>query len=490
MPMKWVEAIERVLKENGIPMNYEVIAREIIRKGYMNAPHKTDPKHIVSPVLNNEENRARFMSLDEGIYMLVGTPRKSSALYIQGNPKYKNVSDFIKFPDNLSQSDKELLDKDRLLDMIVNFCLPLVTDEVCFADVLDKLERIEFSDKDEYRTKFVDAAILRKKLDELRRLEAEIKRLKEEENDPGNQGSYGDLLERIRSLAQKIEGYLNTSVDKVKVKVPLLGEFVESKPKPKVVIYYKYILDNYGAKWKEVMAGVFVHEMFHAWNYFNAVRMNSSVLAIEEPMVEFESLYFLKELEAFTHSQSHTLHGEVKSVYEDREKRVRNKQNLIGDVAAYGFGYYLFNDLKDYDYESRHWIEAYSKKSDSINIKDLSVDNAIDALIPVYPFGSEKDVMKWFRNIIFYGYTSPVTAGKFTATKAGLPVSLNDLVLACIEKIGRKYFEAKELYAFAPIFEVCVAVPGNLEDALKQQLEELVKEDILEALSHDCYVVK
>ena len=115
--------------------------------------------------------------------------------------------------------------------------------------------------------------------------------------------------------------------------------------------------------------------------------MNSSVLAIEEPMVEFESLYFLKELEAFTHSQSHTLHGEVKSVYEDREKRVRNKQNLIGDVAAYGFGYYLFNDLKDYDYESRHWIEAYSKKSDSINIKDLSVDNAIDGLIPVNPLG-------------------------------------------------------------------------------------------------------
>lgn len=34
------------------------------------------------------------------------------------------------------------------------------------------------------------------------------------------------------------------------------------------------------------------------------------------------------------------------------------------------------------------------------------------------------------------------------------------------------------------------SMPGNLEDALKQQLDELVKEDVLEALSHDCYVVK
>ena len=213
-------------------------------------------------------------------------------------------------------------------------------------------------------------------------------------------------------------------------------------------------------------------------------------MVIDEPMVEFETLYFLKELKVFTDLQSHPLKDNVSSVSLVTGRLVQNKQKSIGDVAAYGFGYYLFNDMKDYDYESRYWIETYSEKSDSINIKDLSVDSAIDALIPIYPFNSEKKVMNWFREIIFDGYTTSVTAGKSAAAKTGLDVSLRDLVLACIKTIGRKGFEAKDLYAFAPIFEMCVAVPGNLEDALKQQLDELVKEGVLETLSHDCYCVK
>ena len=470
--MKWVEAIERVLKENGIPMNYKVIAREIFRKGYK---EKYAP-FTVNPLLNKDENRARFMSLDEGNYMLVDTLQRSSALYIQGNPKYKNVSDFIKFPDNLSQSDKELLDKDRLLDMIVNFCLPLVTDEVCFADIIDKLEGIEFSNKKKSRPKSVDDALLKEKLEELN---AKIEKL-QKSNSPENQD-----LATLMEHAEKIKSLLNNPG-----KVVVLGEFVESKSKPKVVIYYKNIQDNYGEKWEDVMAGVFIHEMFHAWNYFRAGKMSRSVMAIDEPMVEFETLYFLKELKVFTDLQSHPLKDNVSSVSDKMKDMVQKKQQSTGDVAAYGFGYYLFNDMKDYDYESRHWIETYSEKSDSINIKDLYVDNAIDTLLPIYPFNSEKKVMNWFREIIFDGYTTSVTAGKSAAAKTGLDVSLRDLVLACIKTIGRKGFEAKELYAFALIFEVCVAVPGNMEDALKQQLDELVKEGVLEALSHDCYCVK
>ena len=285
--------------------------------------------------------------------------------------------------------------------------------------------------------------------------------------------------------AEKIKSLLNNPG-----KVVVLGEFIESKSKPKVVIYYKNIQDLYDIGWKDVMAGVFIHEMFHAWNYFRAGKMSRSVMVIDEPMVDFETLYFLKELKVFTDSQSHPLKDNVSIVSKKMKDMVQDKQKSTGDVAAYGFGYYLFNDMKDYDYESRHWIETYSEKSDSINIKDLYVDSAIDALIPIYPFNSEMEVMKCFREIIFDGYTTSVTAGKSAAAKTGLDVSLRDLVLACIKTIGRKGFEAKELYAFAPIFEVSVAVPGNMEDALKQQLDELVKEGVLETLSHDCYCVK
>jgi hypothetical protein len=77
-----------------------------------------------------------------------------------------------------------------------------------------------------------------------------------------------------------------------------------------------------------------------------------------------------------------------------------------------------------------------------------------------------------------------------TATKTDSHISLRDLVLACIKTIGRKYFEAKELYAFAPIFNVCMSHSTNLEEALKQELDELVREKILDTLSDDYYCVK
>jgi hypothetical protein len=98
--------------------------------------------------------------------------------------------------------------------------------------------------------------------------------------------------------------------------------------------------------------------------------------------------------------------------------------------------------------------------------------------------------MKWFEKIIFSGRATLSTTGVSTATKVGLDVSLRDLVLACIKTIGRKCFDAQELYAFAPIFEVCVPECHNLENALKQQLDELVKEGHLDALRGDCYSMK
>lgn len=45
-----------------------------------------------------------------------------------------------------------------------------------------------------------------------------------------------------------------------------------------------------------------------------------------------------------------------------------------------------------------------------------------------------------------------------SVTKVDLKVSLRDLVLACIETIGRKCFDVRELYAFMPIFNVCASV--------------------------------
>ena len=77
-----------------------------------------------------------------------------------------------------------------------------------------------------------------------------------------------------------------------------------------------------------------------------------------------------------------------------------------------------------------------------------------------------------------------------SVTEVGYNAPLRELVLACIETIGRKCFSAQEFYAFTPIFNVCVPQCKNLEKALKQQLDELVKEELLDVLPHDCYSMK
>ena len=461
MAMKWIDSIEKVLKDYGSPMHSEVIAEEIIKKGYYLPCGNSDAISRVNPILRKND---KFMDLGNSKYMLLDTPLGSSIL----NPYARYLSEFVKFPNDISTSEKEilekeLLDKDQILNLIVNFRLRLVKDEVCFADLLDKLE-VEFSNEEEMRDQYVDAALLRRKLEKLK---ADVEQ--NEGNGPGNQYLNG-IEEALKSASE----------GEVKVSVRLLGEFIIGKPKPKVVIYYKNIQRACGDDWTDVLAGVFVHEMFHSWNYFNAGGKRS-VLAIDEPMVEFETLYFLKQLEAFTFTQTppHPLHDKVESVSRDRLGRVQNKKQIIGDLAAYGFGYYLFNNLRDV--ESRHWIEAYSKKSDSINIMDVSVYKAKNALTPVYPFMSEEDVQRWMREFIFDGYAIPTTARNY---------ALRKMVLACIETIGRKCFDAQELYAFAPIFKACMPHCSDLEEALKQQLDELVKEGHLDVLPHDCYSIK
>ena len=494
--VKWVVAIRDILAKNGAPMHYMKILKEFIEQGYIGNYNNTPDKSMLSRLSTNE---TLFEQLGKGVYNLVGTSASTPhshkavggkvpvavrpcALYSSDDSAYKKASSFIDSPVP-SQDEKDLL------ELIVNFQLGLESEAVCFADILNDLE-VVFSEEDKKRDQDdIDKAFLQEKLDELKEkmeiTEGDIER------NPGS-NYLGDLWKRMDSAAKAAQDLLDKDSGD---KVLRLGEFIlperDGLDKPKVVIYYKNIESfcekNYSERWK-VMAGVFVHEMFHAWNYFNAGG-NGSVLAIDEPMVEFETLYFLKELEAFTHSQSHPLHDEVERVSRDRLYRVQKKQQKIGDVAAYGFGYYLFDNLSADAAESRDWIETYSKKSAKIQEKNPNVENAKKALIPVYPFlpGDEAAVKKLFKKIIFNKRVIPASAEKSDATKTGSHVSLRDLVLACIETIGRKCFDAQELYAFAPIFKACMPHCSNLEEALKQQLDELVKSGVLDALPHDCY---
>ena len=492
--MKWIEAITAVLAKAGTSMSFTDITDEVFAKGYRTKRTKHSYQVVYSRLY---EETSLFKNLGSGYFELIDTSVTAPSShkkavggvgsvvvrpctsYAPSDPKYKPALDFVKGSSVLSPLEMELL------ELIVNFRLQLENGVVCFADILDKLD-VEILEKEGIRPQSVDAGLLKKKLGELKEQIADMEAKAEHNNESG------DKLSRMRSAAREAEKRLREASDgKIEFNIPLFGKFVSGneESKPKVVIYLKSVENKLerGESRASVMAGVFVHEMFHAWNYFIAGGRRS-VLAIDEPMVEFATLYFLKELEAFTKAQKHSLKGKVLMVELNRASRVQNKQQSIGDVAAYGFGYYLFKEFEKGNVDPIKWIETYTKKSASIS--HPYVEKVEKALIPIYPFKSENKVMKWFEKIIFSGRATLSTTGMSTATKVGLDVSLRDLVLACIKTIGRKCFDAQELYAFAPIFKVCLPECKNLESALKQQLDELVKEGHLDALPNDCYSVK
>ena len=139
--------------------------------------------------------------------MLLDTPIRSSIL----NPYARHLSEFVKFPNDISTSEKEilekkLLDKDQILNLIVNFRLRLVKDEVCFADLLDKLE-VEFSNEEEMRDKYVDAALLRRKLENLKAdLEKKAKDKKSKKNQNEENGPKKQDVDAIlRSLDEALK---------------------------------------------------------------------------------------------------------------------------------------------------------------------------------------------------------------------------------------------------------------------------------------------
>ena len=377
--MTWTDAVIEVLAEEGRAMHYkDEITKIILDRGYKTTFGKT-PDRTVSRTLTTNPNLFRRVSKSE--YELIDSTIVGRPCTLGGS-KYKCVSSFVdpEELENLFEQEKDLL------ELIVNVRLPLASGEVCFADILDKLE-VQFLEEEGNRTQLIDAVHLEKKLGKLNRQIANVKQ------NPQHRNSNGDLLEQMLSVAEHAQQLLNKAKDgKVKIPYTILGEFIPGS-KPKVVIYLKSIcsLD----RWK-VMAGVFVHEMFHAWNYFNAGER--SVLSIDEPMVEFETLYFLQELEAFTRLNALPQHDNVRGVKSERELRVKNKQQSIGNVAAYGFGYYLFEELSKR--VSKIWIETYSKKSASIKNCDPSVEKVEKALIPIYPFQSERQVMNLFKKII------------------------------------------------------------------------------------------
>ena len=185
--MSWDEAIIKVLAKKGSPMRAGEILKEIIKQGYK-LYLTQNPEGTVGSYLR-ENKKGLYKKEATGLYSLVGTSASTPhshkavggkvsvdvrpcALYGSDNPAYKKASSFIDSPVP-SQDEKDLL------ELIVNFQLPLDDkEEVCFADMLDKMEmqKVEFSNKDEKSDQDIDKALLEEKLDELKEKIKKIER--------------------------------------------------------------------------------------------------------------------------------------------------------------------------------------------------------------------------------------------------------------------------------------------------------------------------
>ena len=179
------------------------------------------------------------------------------------------------------------------------------------------------------------------------------------------------------------------------VLTPLLGSFDSNNQI--VYLYLNNIKDaaNSGRLREYVLIKTFIHEMFHAWNFFACGNKERTVREIDEAMVEFATLYFLYQISI--------THNEFEPILNWTKRSIRSKQTAFGETAAYGYGYYLNSHVGGNEGNNvLAMLEVYSSKSGNI-INSKVVLQVIGMLYPCYPYGKEWDVLMLIYQILFPG---------------------------------------------------------------------------------------
>ncbi len=205
------------------------------------------------------------------------------------------------------------------------------------------------------------------------------------------------------------KGYLNQSDGTTIVpSIDLFGEF-EVEPTPRVIIYLGSLIKC--SKRDGGLIATLVHELFHAFNYFKGGKARS-VREVDEPMVEFAAGIFLKAMSQTDSS--------FNAIYTWHQKEVYSKTKGVGEIACYGFGRYLMDNVATKSkFGEDQWIESYAKISSSINPTRPIVSAIQKELYPFYPAQSEPEVFQLFEELIFpssakkkSGTAGPVKTGK------------------------------------------------------------------------------
>ena len=125
-----------------------------------------------------------------------------------------------------------------------------------------------------------------------------------------------------------------------------------------------------------ILLSTLVHELFHA--FYHKHKSYSTIREIDEAMVEFSMLSYLKHLARKESSLQRLLEAAMDSVEE--------KKYGMGEIPAYGFGYYLYNHCG----KPSEWIAAYYDKIGNIDSLDADVNEYVNSLNPSYTSDEKK----------------------------------------------------------------------------------------------------
>ncbi len=315
-------------------------------------------------------------------------------------------SDSMEIIDNENRLSAE---ERRLIGEVLGF---MFTESICFQDYRDVLV-MELSPKaPPTRTKEIDRSDLEAELKRLIAIQEGIrKEYLEAQGQSDNCFSFEKEAKRKRAqeLQEKlgILGQMTFAIQKLLEENPesiidlsmnVLGEFVPS-PSPKVVLYLRGYESDDPERYKPIVSTL-VHELFHAVNFFKG-EGNRSLRELDEPMVEFAAGVFLKALSE--------VKEEFAAIYDWHKRDVARKASGIGEIACYGFGRYLMDNVAaQSSFSEREWIETYASRSASIENNNPDAFGITENLYPCYPVADEKRVLRDFESVIFRNF-SPVS---------------------------------------------------------------------------------
>ena len=201
---------------------------------------------------------------------------------------------------------------------------------------------------------------------------------------------------RLESYLGKLSSTLQSITDVIYadgiVQTPRLGSFCSDEMR--IYLYLENIIQAANGKKREyVLITTFIHEMFHAWNYIACGKKDRTIREIDEAMVEFATLCFLKQI-----SQ---VHSEFEPIFEWAKRDISRKQTAIGSIAGYGYGYYLYSLANKNESPVIELLVAYIRKSGFIAPSAL-VDLIKAKLYPTYPYNEEKQVYKMLQQLLLH----------------------------------------------------------------------------------------